>query len=39
MGSTDVTGTEVISPVGYIENNSSGSEFEENQIKSLDNCQ
>ena len=39
MGSPDVTGTEVISPVGYIENNSSGSEFEENQIKSLDNCQ
>jgi len=32
-------GTEIISPVGYIENNSSGSEFEENQIKSLDNFQ
>ena len=39
IGSPDVTGTEVISPVGYIDNNSSGSEFEENQIKSFDNCQ
>ena len=28
---------ELISPVGYIENNSSGSDMEENQIKSFDN--
>ena len=30
---------EIISPVGYIENNSSGSEYEDNPMKSFDNYQ
>ena len=37
MGSP--SGIEMISPVRYIENNSSGSEMEDNQIKSIENYQ
>ena len=37
MGSP--SGIEMISPVGYMENNSSGSEMDENQIKSMENYQ
>ena len=37
QGSPSQVNTEIISPVAYIENNSSGSDYEENQMKSFEN--
>ena len=36
QGSPSQVNTEIISPVAYIENNSSGSDYEENQMKSFE---
>lgn len=37
QGSPSQMNTEIISPVAYIENNSSGSDYDENQMKSFEN--
>ena len=37
QGSPSQVNTEIISPVAYIENNSSGSDYDENQMKSFEN--
>jgi hypothetical protein len=37
QGSPSQVNTEIISPVAYIDNNSSGSDYDENQMKSFEN--